>query len=166
MTTVLYINFNMNCVSTIMEGEDDLDYALEKVLLDNVTESKTKMDITIKPVSFTSNIVDYPKSSLSVRCEVSMPDSIAELDDENFINKSSQVIKDFIEYLENRINEVLDTDDTFGYMPDANIIYKDEYFYIQLGYHQKELEIYTKPVVVQIDQDEDDLAEDLYASIH
>ena len=80
-------------------------------------------------------------------------DTDVEYDD--FISKVTPVLNKYIKHLESIVNELLECDDIFGYLPNAEITIIDDSIYVKLGYHQSSLELEISAALIELSEDED-----------
>lgn len=140
--------------------DECLDYAenyLNNLFKDNISKftAFTEDDITFNLRTNYSPFYVHLNSNeleISITCTMKTADTDVEYDD--FSSKVTPILNKYIKHLETIVNELLECDDIFGYLPKAEITVIDDSIYVKLGYHQSSIELETSAASIELSPDE------------
>ena len=128
----------------------DIDDYLLEMFSGILDDYKYKSDDLIIELTSVEAELEVNKITIWLKISFEKEDNPSESE---FYKKYKDQIEKAIKDLEFKMNDYLANDDLFGYIPDAYLIYKDDRLYVQLGYHQKSLDLEFKKAYVEIDDD-------------
>jgi len=136
--------------------DDDINDYIDKAINNNPID----IDYGNATIVTTSIYMDVVNATVDVRFDLDCD----EYDDEDvFVVENSEIIQEFIQQVEDTLNDLLADHDVFGHLPeDEDVIFDGDSLYVRLAYRQDHVTIDYAATTVSLDGDWEDVASDAY----